>query len=114
MDPPIQTPFDPENLRTSTFALAQYYFKSTLSKASDCKDPVDAIVSLNHQKSKAKSLISKAVNSVERRRRTKQGKYTFKMYATESVQVESIYWYKSHVKRINVKLAANFELLPRL
>jgi hypothetical protein len=114
MDSTIKAPFDPEDLRTSTFAMAQYYFKSTLSKASACKDPVDAIVSLNRQKSKAKLLISKAVTSVERRRRTKQGMYTFKMHATESVQVESIHWYKSHVKRIKVKLVEKFNLLPRL
>jgi hypothetical protein len=89
---------------TAEFEQAKRGFNQTLYKIVRCEDAVKAVSIIRRQKIILVSLISTTETAVQRRRRTKEGRYSFGMYQVESMQIESIHWYKRHMDILEVKM----------
>ena len=88
---------------TNTFIKASNYFKETLHASVKTDSIAQALAMFDTQKIMAASLASAAHKAVCKRRSGTRP-YSVKMLQKESGQIESVYWYRRHIKKIDVKM----------
>ncbi|KAJ1466014.1 hypothetical protein T484DRAFT_1756990 [Baffinella frigidus] len=91
-------------MRTKTFKQAEHYLNVTMHVAFRDKDKATALKMLRAQKKIAEDLEGRARRGVIRRKKRYAGKYSPSTFQTESAQIESMYWYRRHIGKLDDKM----------